>query len=72
MKEIQYAIYLLNMGEDYSTSAYTFLKRLNKLEIEYIEDNSDDIDKDIHNKDNNILNNKGDDKWCIHLEKKMN
>ena len=46
MKEIQYVIYLLNMCEDYSTLAYTFLKRLTKLEIEYIEDNSDDIDKD--------------------------
>jgi hypothetical protein len=44
MKEIRYFISLINMGEDYSTSAYAFLKRLNKLEIEYIEDNSDDID----------------------------
>ena len=48
MKEIQYVIYLLNMCENYSTLTHTFLKRLTKLELEYIEDNSDDIDDDIH------------------------
>lgn len=55
MKEFQYVIWNFNMSEDYSTLAHTFLKRLTKLELEYMEDNSDDIDKDIPKK-------KGDDK----------
>ena len=44
MKEVIFVIYLLNMGEDYNVVARTFLKRMNGLELEHIEDNSNDID----------------------------
>lgn len=53
IKEILYIISFMNTSEDYDTLAYTILKRLTKLEIEYItkleleEDNYSDIDKDI-------------------------
>lgn len=43
MKDVRYVVYLLDMGEDYSVVACTFLKRLKELEVEYIEDNPDYI-----------------------------
>lgn len=74
IKEILCIISFMNTGEDYDTLAYTILKRLAKLEIEYTtkleleEDDYSDIDKDI---DYNLIidipereyfNKKGDDK----------
>ncbi len=58
MKEIQYVIYLFNMCEDYSTLAYTFLKRLTKLELEYMEDNPDYIN---NNEINHLPFQEGDE-----------
>jgi hypothetical protein len=74
IKEILYIISFMNTNEDYDTLAYTILKRLTKLEIEYTtkleleKDNSDNIDEDI---DYNLIidiperqyfSKKGDDK----------
>ena len=53
IKEILYIISFMNTSEDYDTLAYTILKRLTKLEIEYTtkleleKDSYSDIDKDI-------------------------
>lgn len=44
MEEILFTVYLLNKDEDYSVFTRAFLRRMNELELEYIKDNSNDID----------------------------